>query len=1455
MSLEAMDKNKLQKILQIGQVDVGNDTLFSRKDKLKISKDHLTLVISSGGSGASAIREAIQTARQKLHSDFSTYMKFIMIDSDGNEVQHTENTVGTGTLQILNISTPGAMDRLRYDDRTDFFKKFVHKDYKTTKLGPKGSGRDRVTGKIKFYDDAEGGSSNDVRFRNMIAALFTGDWADKKHLPVHIMIMAGLSGGNGSGTFEELAAHARYACVNAGAKEVQVFGYLFLPDTVEKFDENNPDVLSVLYSNGYAALKELESYESIPASPGRKEFFDSRDGVTRILCDDSRRLYDYPVLISGTYEESKSMMAESIINLAIESDGTFSQSSFYSNSEKNREAYLTGNNLTVGGLLKKDVFPEDSHRYAGIGYAYAAIPDQIVTANVVSNVCRKLYEGVSDSASHGVEKDISRVHFCTDKNRMSKFEMESQIRRLFNIESKQELNKFSFWNEVLKGALDRCSRLSDNNAEVTAKEISAGQIGTYEKGFNATERVNTGTPELRQYLEGQMKVFKEQSRLVIADYGPRAMELLYKGMGPYDKDGNPQSYPELSIENMLNTAKTELQKVIAKQVPRPAMEKKFLEFIRHQGLADWKGQFKDAVQHEVKQKIADNILAPNDAWEKKLMEPIEAYISQCKRFADSLEMMTNFYQSAGSSLDSQNHQQFMDASKTGNCVNLCNNSNVYSWIQSQVKSKINAVDPETVKNNIVESFVDNPMDWISNVEGKTRKAFDDVMARSCQLGSGMGGGTAITLTATSYFDFVLSQEEPQNVQSKAQELVREIVGRLLEKSKPALKRRPGSASALNRILLIPKSLETSAFSEPIKNAFKSELEKITGSGSKELSVSEAVQDIVCYQTSVANAVCDLIDIGKWEQYYNSSRGDVSRHLCNGEYESKFVERTKTQIETEKAIREKRDLPKLMLTAQEDMIFGTGLSWEHYPPVALHKLDENEYEQEFQSKIFEPIVRYAMSEKIIERKITATASSDIYQYVVNLIPEEWNNLDVTEYDEIGSDGRFERGEALFEYLKSQNIALGGKYQKEIILFGSGFFERALDFSKAREAGLNTAQIEAKSIEYMKRILRKNTELFLEMRKTLCRYYEIVKCLECREADQKYVHQVDKFIRYFQYGLLTETEDAWRYEIDGTGKTKLLCRFDAAAEMNYTPLEKKLVKNDWKILLAFKKFTTLDFDQLEYTARAKQNNVADRKQFNEILITNTKKLKEVRSKLKRDFIDPAGEDRTEKEAIRFVLNMGKNDDDFYAKTLLAMWEKLPDSETEIEAKEEAEGWVCPKCGRHNDVDFAICPKCRTEKPQEQPEEGWECPKCGRHNDADFAICPKCGTEKPQEQSEEGWACPTCGRHNDADFAVCPKCGTAKPQEQSEEGWACPTCGRHNDADFAICPKCGTAKPQEHTEEDWNCPKCGRHNDADFGICPKCGTSKPQNMPVSDWVCSKCGRTNDADFAICPKCGTER
>lgn len=914
MLWESENRAEQCRILQIGTVDAGNGTLFGTRNKRAIQRDHLTLVIGSGGMGAAAIHAAVQKARQNLVSDFDNYTKFILVDSDRREIDRMEKE----QIKTLNISTPGAAERLRCDDRKNFFRAFVPRDYDNFKLGPNGAGVDRMTGKIKFYDNAMGGSTNDTKFRNIIGEIFNTDWSDRRNLLVDIIIVAGLSGGTGSGTFEELAVHAREACIYSGAPVVRVFGYLFLPDTVEAFVQANPEALSAIYANGYAALKELESYMSIPASPGRTEKFYSGDGVTTMKCNSDTPLFDCPVLISETYEESIRMMADLIVNLS--TSGIVGMNSFYANIPTARFSYLNGNNLTTGGVLKNNVFPEDSRRYCGIGYAYAAIPKEIVTANIVGNVCQKFYQ-----------TDETGRHFCTEKKRMNRAEMETQIRRLFGFGTHDELNEMSLWNLKLRYALERCSRLSDNPVGITRRDVETGNTYTYERGFRAEECTLKGISEFAEYFTDQVRFFKENARQIIKDYGPKAIELLYKGTGPYNQDGMSEAYPELSIENMLNTAKAEMQRVIATTVARPELIIGFMGFIRRSGLIQWKGDFQHAIQQEVKQKIACNLLEPDGIWERKVIKPIEDFINQCRCFSNRLETLTKFYRSVGSSLDGD-YQRFLNESQRENGINLCNNVHAYGWLQENIRKKMMGIDLEGVKRNLVASFTENSEDWASDEKGRTRKVFDEVMARSCELGI---GGAAIQMTATSYFNYVLEQELQENVANKARELVQGIVRQLIEKSKPTFKTVPGSWRVIDGFLFLPAELTNSKFATPIQQAFRDEFARIGGATYS--CILADVSDIICYQVSEANALCDLKDIGKWEDFYNSSYCTISRHLCNGEYVTKFTERTKSEMEEDKARKEQKPVPELRLTAQEEILFGTGLNWEHYPPVALRNL--------------------------------------------------------------------------------------------------------------------------------------------------------------------------------------------------------------------------------------------------------------------------------------------------------------------------------------------------------------------------------------------------------------------------------------------------------------------------------------------------------------------------------------
>lgn len=1082
--LKQQTQKEYQEMLQIGKVDVGNNTLFAKNVKVPIDKRHLTLVISSGGSGAAAIKEAIRTAEQKLEEDFSRYMKFILVDSAENEIDGAKKQMMSSNLRTFNISVDGAQERMEYNNRQAFFRTWVHKKYDVTQLDKHGSGRDRMTGKIKFYDTIEG-SYVDVKFRQLIRGLYNADWATFKNLPVDIMILTGVSGGNGSGTYLDLAAHARKACMESGVTgEIRVFGYLFLPDVVENFEKDNLDIRNQLYTNGYAALKELESYMDIPFNQERKEVFTSRDGVTNIVIDSNKPLFNYPVLISGDYDETKSMMAESIINLALENNGEFDQNSFYSNTGTMRGNYLSSASRLNAGLLTPDSFPEDSHRYAGIGYAYASIPEKIITANIVSNVCRKMYE--PDPMKPG-----DNTCFCTTEKRLPRSDMEKLVRRLFSLSPKSKVTEHSFWDEKLNGKLTQVSNLSNNPREITKEEIRSGKTETYKQGFNAVAKENEGKEEMKEHLKLIWNSFVGNATGVMEEYGPRIMEYLYTGKGPDDKDGNPQYFPEISIKKMLEFAKGQLQAIVedGKKGVEPSNDipSGLGEVIFRRRLNEWKTDFHAAVQYQTKQAIAKGMIEMRGPWEEIISNPIRNYVEQCTTFAGRMETLADFYKSEGNALEDASYERFVEQSQQDNCVSLCNNANVFQWVKDKVRQKINSIPVVDVKNDIIQDFTQNTKAWVSMEEGVTRKEFDAVMAKCCGLGIGAVGANVLSLTATDYFDYVLNRVEPAQVADTAERIVEEIINNLIQKSKPAI-RKVQTTAPVNLFMMLPQSIQASPYGNAIISAFQNAWNH---HGAGYISLSPSVSDIVCYQTSVANAMCDLSDLGKWERAYNHSQSP-SIHLSNGEYGSSYIELTKTQIDEAEAVKNGVPVVSEKLTQKEDIIFGTGLSWRHYPPLDLRNVSNNKEEKKFLDDIFNPIVDFAMEEGIIER---LDAGMNTYRYVMHVIPEDWENLDVSAYNERNEEGEYVLGDELFKYLRNLNPLGKQEYTKEILLSGSGYFDHPFDFTEARNAGggKTVAEIEDISLQYMKRILRRNTGLFLELRNTLNRYYPVYQII--------------------------------------------------------------------------------------------------------------------------------------------------------------------------------------------------------------------------------------------------------------------------------------------------------------------------------------------------------------------------
>ena len=1091
--IQFLTKQKLEEVLQVGKVDAGSGTLFGVRTQSQPRKNGLTLVISTGGSGMSAIKTALQTANWKLTPDFSNYVKFIVVDSSTSEIAEAKKQ----GVDILNISSPGAAERIQ--KRNTFYKQFVPANYDVTLLNMDGSSQNRMTGKIKLYD-ANSGMTNVEVLREMIENLFMNEWKALIDLPVDIMILTGISGGTGSGTFLDLAAQARRAC--PVISDVRVFGYIMLPDTAERY-ANSSTAKNSLYRNCFAALKELESYMSIDLEADREEYFPSQFKANEVIISKITRLYDYPVLISGDYDEAVSMIAETIVNSIADSGGEFEQRAFYSNNLVMRATAMSKLEMLDAGVLKPDACPEDSHLYCGIGYAQASIPEKIVIPNIISRINRKMYV---KQEILGVEGARSAA-FCTTERRLDRVDFERQMRVLLNLDDRVKLDENSLCNKVI-AILRAKGKLGQNNSELSRQDIVAGRTAEYIRNFNVDKTVTKAVPLFIEEIEKLYLDLERQARLVMNLYGPRAIEYLYEGKGNDNEKGVPEDYSDICLKRQIEVVASALAKFAGMpgRYPRNLEQKGLLgnivQSITKSDEDEWKDRAQQAAQAGVYCQICTKMIGMNGGWKKSYEDRVVRFKDCTVRFAQVFEMLMNYYTDVGSSLDSTDYREFANTSGDPNGVNLCSDSSVYNWVVDCVERKVNSVDIGAAKTALVTDFYENTEDWVSADPGKARKAFDDVMSRIASIGKYSVATGGLDLTITDYFNEVLKDIDPTQQAVKIDKTVNDIMKRLLQSSAPSLAMKRGKIGHINKVILVPRKLMIGSHRPDIEKAFRKYL-----SDYDTMAVSTVVDSIVCYQASVANALSNLKDLELWENGYEDVQSAIgTTHLHNGEYitlhmdsgRSQYSELTKSETDF---FRRVKGSSGELLSMDEEIIYGTGLSWKNYPSVNLRRYgndfttDIATSEGRYRREIFDKKIDEALRLGIIECEETA---ENVYKYFINLIPSDWNNLDVQKYKQV-EDGRFVRGIRLFYYLSEQNTYSNAPFRKQIMLYNSEpFGSSGFDFNEIiRREHWDHMVIERTHRDYMKRIMRKATGLYQELEDTLYKFYDIEKNLSSRE----------------------------------------------------------------------------------------------------------------------------------------------------------------------------------------------------------------------------------------------------------------------------------------------------------------------------------------------------------------------
>lgn len=1154
MAIKRLSIDQLAHILELGHVDAGGP-LFESANKRQPDGGRLTLVIGIGGSGLATLCKAKQEADRTVHPQYRSFTRFLAIDLDPVDLRRAERL----GIDCLDMSAPGTS----YGNHAPFYDSFFpgqghfHPETEMT----------RLTARVCFYS-GRGGITNDERLRGYIRNLFMSAWAGHINFPVDIVIIAGLGGHAGGGLFLDVAAQARKAC--HPWHDIRVLGYLMLPDTAAERFGVGMEARTYMYANGFAALKELESYMSIDMEADRRELFPTPSGADDVVVSETERLFDCPVLISGDYDEATSRIARILVNAISFTGGQFDQRLICNH-------IMTARNTVMGQLRMPgriywdaDGCPEDSHMYGQVGFAEASVPEQVVISNLIGRVLRKMYTN-PEPHSPG-KKDYGIMD-----RRLTRAEFENAMRMLLDLPAREEVSAHSLSGCILR-KLSTVAEVGENTFPITYDDLVQGNTGDYIRAFQVQRIANGAAEQMVKWMQEKGASFEARAHRVMQEYGPRAVEYLYWGSGSEDTPGMPGAFGEISLRCQMGVMEGDLHGIAGRPVdyPGPITETglftRLVRSMREREVGFWKDVARESAQRDVYRLTLQQLVGGNSITRVELVDRVNRFLEECRRFTAVLTAMEDYYSDAGKVLDDANGRPFFTVGEPA-LVNACDDEQSREWLRDRIRAKADSIDTAHAGRILIDDFFEEREAWLSEEPGKARKRFDDVMSRVCGLGRYSAAPDGFRLTLRDYFDEI-ANTVPWNTQTQViYDKIDRIMHRLYHSSEPAHVEQLIHNNLVRTIILLPGDLAAAPYGWAVQQAVQNCLQP-----GDLLGVSQGLDDIVCCRVSGGNGLCNLQELPYWEHVYDARATDSthrsagSRARLHMEFGfSQYKELTKSETDRELGLPASGGLSE-----GEEKIFGTGLSWRHYPSVNFFHPGnefisrENTMENQYRREVFIPKIELALALKIIECERTG----DIYKYYLNCIPAGWQELDVRYYDEQGRDGRLMRGKPLFDYLKRCNDDFGWPCRVQIALQNSpAFGPDGFDFSAVRElTGWSDEQIERTHRTYMMRIMRKATGLYQILEDTLYRYYGIEQALREREkvlADGK---KAEDFVRYILAGVIVPDEDGHDLTVTPgpyCAAIKLLGRRVDRIQ-NSSPFQKKLLQDELILGAAYEQY---------------------------------------------------------------------------------------------------------------------------------------------------------------------------------------------------------------------------------------------------------------------------------------------
>lgn len=242
---------------RLAQLSAQGGGIISGSKKLEIDEQSNVLVIGLGGLGCKTVNELVGVYKKDFENQGR--LSYIAIDTDSRCFDKISSLNGGNIEQNDMFSiydNAGDIQNLLQLPRTPYINSFVNSDVPPHPITNQGAQQRRIVGKVMLC----GGTAYGALRRELerrINAMGGGNGGRG----MQIIIVAGISGGTGSGTFIDVSYMVRELAKDNGNNSV--FGVFYTPDVQKNEAWCNDTIWDNLQRNGYSSMKELDYFMSV----------------------------------------------------------------------------------------------------------------------------------------------------------------------------------------------------------------------------------------------------------------------------------------------------------------------------------------------------------------------------------------------------------------------------------------------------------------------------------------------------------------------------------------------------------------------------------------------------------------------------------------------------------------------------------------------------------------------------------------------------------------------------------------------------------------------------------------------------------------------------------------------------------------------------------------------------------------------------------------------------------------------------------------------------------------------------------------------------------------------------------------------------------------------------------------------------------------------------------------